>query len=260
VNQSSKKRNDWPVSELRSWHTLKGTQCFKDAADEIELLRGPGNPSQLALDMATKPLDDEIARLTAQCESLQNRWASRPLDHPNGEALIAENKQLRIALRRANAALVRQGLSEMQVDLGEGRLSGVTLEKDDGGMVPSDDLQACAHEVLRLEDKVAALQKFKDFVHARPDQAGVEKDPPGQHRDAGCRIGQRLDLVLGVSGACSLVDEQIAAAAAFIMDESFGDPPASSPLETSALCPHGFVLAENTCGPCSEGRPNRKRS
>src|SRR5882724_2769271 len=236
VNQSSKKRNDWPVSELRSWHTLKGTQCFKDAADEIELLRGPGNPSQLALDMATKPLDDEIARLTAQCESLQNRWASRPLDHPNGEALIAENKQLRIALRRANAALVRQGLSEMQVDLGEGRLSGVTLEKDDGGMVPSDDLQAC------------------------PDQAGVEKDPPGQHRDAGCRIGQRLDLVLGVSGACSLVDEQIAAAAAFIMDESFGDPPASSPLETSALCPHGFVLAENTCGPCSEGRPNRKRS
>jgi hypothetical protein len=24
-----------------------------------------------------------------------------------------------------------------------------------------------------------------------------------------------------------------------------------------ALCPHGFVLADNLCGPCSEGRPNR---
>jgi hypothetical protein len=24
-----------------------------------------------------------------------------------------------------------------------------------------------------------------------------------------------------------------------------------------ALCPHGFVLDDNTCGPCSEGRPNR---
>lgn len=27
-------------------------------------------------------------------------------------------------------------------------------------------------------------------------------------------------------------------------------------LETVALCPHGMPLAENTCGPCSEGRPN----
>lgn len=26
---------------------------------------------------------------------------------------------------------------------------------------------------------------------------------------------------------------------------------------TQALCPHGFVLADNTCGPCSEGRPTR---
>lgn len=31
--------------------------------------------------------------------------------------------------------------------------------------------------------------------------------------------------------------------------------PASAP-ETPALCPHGMPLAENTCGPCSEGRPN----
>jgi hypothetical protein len=27
--------------------------------------------------------------------------------------------------------------------------------------------------------------------------------------------------------------------------------------KTDGLCPHGFVLADNTCGPCSEGRPNR---
>ena len=26
----------------------------------------------------------------------------------------------------------------------------------------------------------------------------------------------------------------------------------------ATLCPHGFVLADNICGPCSEGRPNRK--
>ena len=29
--------------------------------------------------------------------------------------------------------------------------------------------------------------------------------------------------------------------------------------ETPAmLCPHGFALADNICGPCSEGRPNIK--
>jgi hypothetical protein len=28
--------------------------------------------------------------------------------------------------------------------------------------------------------------------------------------------------------------------------------------ETSALCPHGMPRAENVCGPCSEGEPNRQ--
>lgn len=27
--------------------------------------------------------------------------------------------------------------------------------------------------------------------------------------------------------------------------------------KTAALCPHGMPLAENVCGPCSEGRLNR---
>lgn len=41
----------------------------------------------------------------------------------------------------------------------------------------------------------------------------------------------------------------------------YDDQPADSPsLETSALCPHGMPLAENVCGPCSEGRPNRKET
>jgi hypothetical protein len=32
----------------------------------------------------------------------------------------------------------------------------------------------------------------------------------------------------------------------------------SSSVETLELCPHGYVLADNICGPCSEGRPNRR--
>ena len=40
-------------------------------------------------------LTAENAELQAQVESLQNKWASRPLSHSDGEALIVENNQLR---------------------------------------------------------------------------------------------------------------------------------------------------------------------
>ncbi len=36
------------------------------------------------------------------------------------------------------------------------------------------------------------LQAFKTFVHARLDAMEVPADPPGKHRDEGCRVGQRL--------------------------------------------------------------------
>jgi len=47
----------------------------------------------------------------------------------------------------------------------------------------------------QLEAENAKLRAFKDFVHQRLDAMGVPVDPPGEHRDAGCRIGQRLDWV-----------------------------------------------------------------
>ncbi len=42
-----------------------------------------------------------------------------------------------------------------------------------------------------------ALAAFKAYVHQRLDAAGVPVDPPSTHREAGCRIGGRLDVVLG---------------------------------------------------------------
>jgi len=47
-----------------------------------------------------------------------------------------------------------------------------------------------------VRERVAALQAFKDYVHKRLDDAGIPTDPPSEHRDAGCRIGGRLDVVL----------------------------------------------------------------
>lgn len=51
-------------------------------------------------------------------------------------------------------------------------------------------------EHYRLRDEVAALQRFKDFVHRRLDDAGVPTHPDGPHSKEGCRIGDRLDIVL----------------------------------------------------------------
>ena len=38
---------------------------------------------------------EEIEHLNSLVESLQNKWATRPLSHPDGEALIADNERLR---------------------------------------------------------------------------------------------------------------------------------------------------------------------
>lgn len=50
-------------------------------------------------------------------------------------------------------------------------------------------------ELETLREQVAKLQKFKDYVHARLDAAGVPVDPESSHKAEGCRIGGRLDVV-----------------------------------------------------------------
>jgi hypothetical protein len=56
--------------------------------------------------------------------------------------------------------------------------------------------QEMAQELLELKKQVGKLLAFKAYVHQRLDEAGVPVNPPGKHADKGCRIGQRLDLVL----------------------------------------------------------------
>ena len=52
--------------------------------------------------------------------------------------------------------------------------------------------------IRKLEAERDKLQKFKDFVHAYLTQHGVpEDDTTNEHSKAGCRIGARLDWVLG---------------------------------------------------------------
>ncbi len=57
-----------------------------------------------------------------------------------------------------------------------------------------DIYEADRSALLRERD---ALQAFKDYVHQRLDEAAIATHPPGEHADAGCRVGQRMDLLVG---------------------------------------------------------------
>ena len=60
---------------------------------------------------------------------------------------------------------------------------------DDVTQLTPDEVRA----IIAERDKLAA---FKAFVHARLDEGGVPTHPDGPHSKQGCRIGDRLDLLL----------------------------------------------------------------
>lgn len=68
-------------------------------------------------------------------------------------------------------------------------------------MTPEDDLrqqlEQAENDAERLSGEVAALQRFKAYVHKRLDDAGIPTHPDGPHSKEGCRIGDRLDIALG---------------------------------------------------------------
>jgi hypothetical protein len=55
----------------------------------------------------------------------------------------------------------------------------------------------CAAHAVDWRARALALQRFKDYVHQRLDEAGIPTHPDGEHSKAGCRVGDRLDIVLG---------------------------------------------------------------
>ena len=51
--------------------------------------------------------------------------------------------------------------------------------------------------VLMMAKDSQKLERFKEYVHRRLDEAGIPTDPdPENNTKTGCRIGSRLDLVL----------------------------------------------------------------
>lgn len=58
-------------------------------------------------------------------------------------------------------------------------------------------MKLASAECERLLAANEKLARFKAYVHARLDAAGVTVDPESAHKEAGCRIGGRLDELIG---------------------------------------------------------------
>jgi D-ribose pyranose/furanose isomerase RbsD len=67
------------------------------------------------------------------------------------------------------------------------------------------------HRATEAEEERDALAKFKAYVHARLDDAGVPVDPESPHKAEGCRIGGRLDVLLGERDATAVKVQKLEA-------------------------------------------------
>jgi len=82
-------------------------------------------------------------------------------------------------------------------EAGSGTLQGhwIGVEGDDYAIcLTANPKNAAANAALIAS--APQLLAFKEYVHKRLDDAGIEKNPDGEHSKHGCRIGDRLDIVL----------------------------------------------------------------
>jgi hypothetical protein len=72
------KERDKLIIELRGWHTLKGADCFRQAADEIERLR-----EELAREVGTREARvaeiDALRRKVNELSTHAEKWVKRAL-------------------------------------------------------------------------------------------------------------------------------------------------------------------------------------
>lgn len=67
---------------------------------------------------------------------------------------------------------------------------------DGWAVTPLVTLASAQSALAEKDDRIAALQAFKDYTHGRMDRAGVPTHPDGEHSQAGCRIGDRFDILV----------------------------------------------------------------
>lgn len=136
------------------------------------------------------------------------------------------------------AKLPRQGL----VDHYKGRIHELTArvaELEEQDVVPRSRYDACNSDWLKANEAVKKLTKTAE-------QALDERD---RLRAALKKCDTDCDMAPYTT--CSAQGPKFRCRSCIAREALVG-------AADEALCPHGFVLADNVCGPCSEGRPNRR--
>lgn len=160
------------------------------------------------------PPADDLETLKQRAESTHRAADGLP-DYPQAvsdaamyfQALEREIARLRQKLEEAKAALglinaVRNSIIGTQTVNWSAHVYPLVAALDAAGYegLGYDEARAEAATLLEQRDLAQsqrdALQAFKDFVHRRLDEAGVPTHPDGPHSKEGCRIGDRLDIVL----------------------------------------------------------------
>lgn len=122
----------------------------------------------------SKPTDDQPVEHVRDGE---------PTSPQRGE--VSEADQLKAAIRDAGFGIMQAG----------GRLSIHDVSQK--ALADEERTAEVIAENIDLNMQLAKIAKFKKYVHDRLDAAGVPIDPASPHQAEGCRIGGRLDVLIG---------------------------------------------------------------
>lgn len=116
------------------------------------------------------------------------------------DALRAKVADLERAYERANKALakisdIRDSIIGAQTVNWSEHIYPLVAALKEAGFEGVPYEEARAH-VGTLIEQVKKLEAFKAYVHQRLDAAGIPTHPDGPHSKEGCRIGDRLDMLI----------------------------------------------------------------
>jgi hypothetical protein len=115
-------------------------------------------------------------------------------------------------------------------------------------------------ELADARAKAEAGEKYKAYTHQRLDEAGIETHPNGKHSKAGCRIGDRLDLLVAYKDAWEKLAGWLPKRKAYCigsvaaieistiinhMDSLIAQPPASEAVKAERPARPPMMLAKN---------------
>lgn len=121
-------------------------------------------------------------------------------------AVVGDQLTIVTDLRRRDA----QTLAELQVRFERQRKTIAELQEEARRFRDNLDEgnRALQGRIDQDAGTIRRLQEFKLYVHKRLDDAGIPSDPPGAHHDNGCRVGQRLDILVARAEALPTAPER----------------------------------------------------